>query len=91
MKNNGLPTAQLILNPCYIVDVDGTFVLFSDKSHAPLFLNYLNRQHNNINFTMETENDRSLSFLDVSVCRNANGFSTSVFRKRTFSDWNKFF
>ena len=37
--------------------VDDTFVLFSDKSHAPLFLNYLNRQHNNINFTMETEND----------------------------------
>ena len=65
--------------------VDDTFVLFSDKSHAPLFLNYLNRQHNNINFTMETENDRSLSFLDVSVCRNADGFSTSVFRKPTFS------
>ena len=65
--------------------VDDTFVLFSDKSHAPLFLNYLKRQHNNINFTMETENDRSLSFLDVSVCRNADGFSTSVFRKLTFS------
>ena len=65
--------------------VDDTFVLFSDKSHVPLFLNYLNRQHNNINFTMETENDRSLSFLDVSVCRNADGFSTSVFRKPTFS------
>ena len=62
-----------------------SFVLFSDKSHAPLFLNYLNRQHNNINFTMETENDRSLSFLDVSVCTNADGFSTSVFRKPTFS------
>ena len=69
----------------YRRSVDDTFVLFSDKSHAPLFLNYLNRQHNNINFTMETENDRSLSFLDVSVCRNADGFSTSVFRKPTFS------
>ena len=64
--------------------VDDTFVLFSDKSHAPLFLNYLNRQHN-INFTIKTENDRSLSFIDVSVCRNADGFSTSVFRKPTFS------
>ena len=87
MRNNGLPTAQVILNPSYIVDMSmtRTFVLFSDKSHAPLFLKYLNQQHNNINFTMETENDRFLSFLDVSVCRNADGFSTSVFRKPTFS------
>ena len=68
-----------------VTSVDDTFVLFSDKSHAPLFLNYLNRQHNNINFTMENENDRSLSFLEFSVCRNADGFSTSVFRKPTFS------
>ena len=29
--------------------VDDRFVLFSDKSHAPLFLNYLNQHHNNIN------------------------------------------
>ena len=65
--------------------IDDTFVLFSDKSHAPLFLNYLNQQHNNINFSMETESDRSISFLDVSVYRNADGFSTIVYRKQTFS------
>ena len=65
--------------------VDETFVLFSDKSHASLFLNYLNQQHNNIHFTMETESDHSISLLDVSVNRNADGFSTSVFRKPKFS------
>ena len=32
--------------------VDDTFVLFSDKSQAALFLQYLNNQHNNINFTL---------------------------------------
>ena len=34
--------------------VDDTFVLFTDKSHAAQFLNYINRQYDNINFTMET-------------------------------------
>ena len=29
--------------------IDDTFILFKDKSHAPLFLNYLNNQHRNIN------------------------------------------
>ena len=65
--------------------VDDTFVLFKDKSHAPLFLDYLNRQHANINFTMETEENNSLAFLDVNVKRNDNKFDTSVFRKSTFS------
>ena len=65
--------------------MDDTFVLFRDKSHAPLFLNYLNRQHSSINFTMENEEDCSLSFLDVDIKRNKNKFSTSVYRKLTFS------
>ena len=33
--------------------IDDTFVLFKDKSHVHLFLNYLNGQHTSINFTME--------------------------------------
>ena len=65
--------------------MDDTFVLFCEKSHAPLFLNYLNRQHSSINFTMETEEDCCLSFLDVDIKRNKNKFSTSVYRKPTFS------
>ena len=43
--------------------MDDCFVLFRDKSHAPLSLNYLNRQHLSLNFTMETEENCSLSFL----------------------------
>ena len=43
--------------------VDDTFILFTDKSHAAQFLNYINRQHDNINFTLETESNNSLSFL----------------------------
>jgi len=65
--------------------MDDTFLLFNCSSHAPLFLQYLNSQHSNIRFTMETENNCSLPFLDVSVDRSNNNFNTSVFRKTTFS------
>ena len=65
--------------------MDDTFVLFHDKYDAPLFLNYLSRQHSSINFTMETEENCSLSFLDVDIKRNKNKFSTNVYRKPTFS------
>ena len=64
---------------------DDTFLLFNDKAHSSLFLNYVNSKHPNIKFTMETESSNSLSFLDVKVSCNNNKFTTSVFRKPTFS------
>ena len=36
-------------------------------------------------FTVEHENDNSISFLDLKITRHNNSFSTSVFRKSTFS------
>ena len=65
--------------------VDDTFLLFNDKAHSSLLLNYANSKHPNIKFTMETESSNSLSFLDVKVSRNNNKFTTSVYRKPTFS------
>jgi hypothetical protein len=66
--------------------VDDTFIIFEDQSHAPAFLNYLNSQHCNINFTMETEQNNSLSFLDLQITRDSNNkICTSIFRKNTFS------
>ena len=65
--------------------VDDTFALFRDPSHAPRFLEFINNLHNNINFTMETESDNKLPFLDVLVTRNNSMFCTSVFRKETFT------
>ena len=62
--------------------IDDTFILFKDKSHARLFLNYLKSQHNNINFTMETKQNRQLPFL---VKRKPNILSTSINQKPTFS------
>ncbi|MEL6606480.1 MAG: reverse transcriptase domain-containing protein, partial [Cyanobacteria bacterium J06614_10] len=65
--------------------VDDTFVLFKDPSHANMFLNFINNFHNNIKFTLDSESDGQLSFLDILVSRNFDKFETSVFRKNTFT------
>ena len=60
--------------------VDDIFLLFRAKSHVNLFFEYLNSKHPNIQFTMDHEIDGSISFLDASIYRENNNFSTSVFQ-----------
>ena len=45
----------------------------------------MNRRHKNIKFSFEIGKDNSFSFLDVKICREKDKFTTSVFRKDTFS------
>src|SRR5215469_14219105 len=63
--------------------VDDLLIIFKEPSHAPLFLQYLNTQHNNITFTIEHEQNNSLPFLDILITHNSTSFDTSVYRKRT--------
>ena len=73
-----------------------SFLRFVDDSHArfPLmesankFLNILNRQNRNIQYTIEKENDdKSLNFLDVKVMNNGNGkYEFNVFRKKAITN-----
>ena len=65
--------------------VDDIFLLFCSKYLIEKFQNYLNRQHKNIKFTSETENENSISFLDIKITRDNNKFMTSVYHKPTFS------
>ena len=65
--------------------VDDCFVLFKDSSHANQFLNYMNSRHPNMKFTLEQEVNNKLSFLDINIFKQGNGFITSVFRKETFT------
>ena len=64
---------------------DDTFLLFRSKNHVEKFRNYLNKQHKNIKFTSEIEENGSLSLLDIKISRENNKFVTSVYRKPTFT------
>ena len=50
-----------------------------------LFAKYMNTTHKNLKFTFDFEQNNRFSFLDVKITHESNGFSTSVFRKATFS------
>ena len=65
--------------------VDDTFVLFRTRYNAEKFKSYLHKQHKNIKFTSEIEENGSLSILDITITRENNKFVTSVYRKPTFS------
>ena len=65
--------------------VDDTFLLFRTESQIPQFLDYLNNKHQNIRFTSETEENNSISFLDVTIKKEQNTFTTSIYRKKTFT------
>ena len=63
-----------------------TFLLFSSELHVTKFLNYMNSKYRNIKFTVEREENDSLSFLDIKIFRDNGKFQTSVYRNPTFSD-----
>ena len=65
--------------------VDDTFLLFRNESQIPQFLSYMNQQHPNIKFTLETEENNQISFLDTTIVKEQSGFATSVYRKKTFT------
>ena len=65
--------------------VDDTFLLFKKQEHINKFLEYLNSKHKNIKFTKEVESEDQLSFLDILIKRENNVFTTSIYRKKTFT------
>ena len=65
--------------------VDDTFSLFDNKSTTTQFLQYLNNCHTNIKFTAEFEENCTIPFLDILIKRHKHTFSTSIYRKNTFT------
>ena len=74
--------------------VDDTFTLFDNKNKATQFLHYLNNCHANIKFTVEFEKNSTIPFLDILIKRHNHTFSTSISRRKTFTDlytkWDSF-
>ena len=69
-------------------------ICFIKIEYVKYILSVLNGFNNNIEFTVEEENDGVLPFLDVLICRNDNSIETTVYRKSTNNDiylnWNAF-
>ena len=86
MKEIGFQPALMNLNHQYIEqNEDDCFALFNNKQEAEKFLKFLNVQHQNINFTIEHENNQKLPFLDILIERASNKFNTSIYSKPTFT------
>jgi len=75
----------------YVYD---SFTLFDSINAENQFLHYLNSCQANIKFTVESEENSTISFLDILIKRNNHAFSTSIFRKKTFTGlytkWDSF-
>ena len=75
--------------------VDDIFLLFKKHEDIHPFFNFLNQQHPNIQFTMETESpDCGFPFLDVHITRHENSFLTRTYYKQThtglYTNWYSF-
>ena len=72
--------------------MDDTFLLIYKNENISKILEFLNRPHKNIKFTVEYEASDSIAFLDILIKRINQGFFTSIFRKKTFTgvllNWN---
>ena len=65
--------------------MDDTFVIFQSEAQAERFLVYINTINENIQITMEKEVNNRLPFLDMTVERLNNKFSTNIYRKLAFT------
>ena len=65
--------------------VDDIFVLFESETQVEPFKNFMNTCHPKMKFTFEKEKNNCFNFLDVKVIREDNVFTTSVYRKPSFS------
>ena len=62
--------------------VDDTFTLFNSIEEANKFLEYINQQHPNIKFTIESENNKKLPFLDTLLSKTGDKLDISIYRKK---------
>ena len=65
--------------------LDNIFVLFESETQVESFKNFMNNCHPKMKFTFEKEQKNCFNFLPVKVIREDNVFTTSVYRKSSFS------
>ena len=69
----------------YFCYVDNTFCVFGSETEAGEFFSHLNNMNPALRFTLEKENNSTLPFLFVLVCKETSAFQIAVHRKPTFT------
>lgn len=65
--------------------VDDVFAAINADENLEAILEFLNKQHPNIKFTVEYEQDSKLPFLDTCVRRTSDSYRKTIYRKKTFT------
>ena len=65
--------------------VDDIFLAFNSHDGAKQFFSYLSSRHTNVKFTMETEVNKVIPFLDLLIDNRNNILNTTTYRKWTYS------
>ena len=65
--------------------MDDTFAIFNNDGLKDYFFEKLNNMHANFKFSIENALDGKLTFLNVLVHRDKQHFSTSIYKKTTFT------
>ena len=83
-EKNWLQNCPSDFKPHYCWGYVNIFVLFTSPKHLEAFRNFLNGRHANMSFTIESEKQNRMSFLDIAIICEDKTFTTSVYRKPTF-------
>ena len=64
---------------------DDIFLVFNSQDGTRQFFSYVNSRHPSIKFTMETEINKVILFLDVLIDNRNNILNTTAYQKLTYS------
>ena len=65
--------------------VDDVFAIIENELQSETILQQLNTQHSNIKFTIETEKQNKLPFLDTKITRKDKELTTTIYHKPKFT------
>ena len=81
----GLPLGPTLAN-VFLVHFEKNWLQNCPSDFKPhYYRRYVDGRHANMPFTVQCEKQSRVSFLDVQIIREGNIFTTSVYRKPTFS------
>ena len=84
-EKNWLKNCPQEFKPVFYWHYVDIFMLFKLNDHLKYFQDFVNSCHIDMSFSMETEKENKLSFLNVEIICEQGKFATTIYRKPTFS------